>query len=184
MNALRVLACAALAVALALTVPSAWLPSARAAAADAQDFLGQYRDWYAYRLREGGNRTCYMVSKPIRSRGGVKQRGDVVAFVTHRPKEDERDVINFQAGYTYKPKSTVTVTIKDRSFSLFTTNDSAWARNVDDERAMIEAMINGITMEVKGMSVRGVETIDTYSLRGFTAAHKRITGACGLTPVS
>lgn len=145
-----------------------------------QMFLGQHGDWYAYSLDEDGGKTCYMVSKPKRSSGKVSKRGDVVAFVTHRPKEGERDVVSFQAGYTYKSGSDVTVTVGDDKFSLFTSRDTAWARKPADDKAMVHAMIKGVTMKVVGTSSRGDRTIDTYSLHGFTAAHKKITAACGL----
>lgn len=150
-----------------------------ARAAD-QTFLGQHNDWYAYSLEEDGAKTCYMVSKPQRSAGDVPQRGDVVAFVTHRPKDGDRDVVSFQAGYTYKSGSDVEVTIADDKFSLFTSRDTAWARNPTDDKALVQSMVKGITMKVRGTPARGETTTDTYSLRGFTAARKEITSACGL----
>ncbi len=168
---IRPLAAAAVLAAVLLSAPSV-----RAE----QVFLGQHGDWYAYRLDESAGRTCYMVSKPTGTRGSVAKRGDVVAFVTHRPKEGERDVVNFQAGFTYRPGSDVTVTIGGDKFSLFTTRDTAWARAPGDDKALVQAMIKGITMTVQGTPERGNALTDTYSLRGFTAAHKRITAACGL----
>jgi hypothetical protein len=151
-----------------------------AAAADKQTFLGQSGDWYAYRLVENGQRTCYMVSKPKRMRGKYKKRGDVVVFVTHRPKENERDVVNFQSGYPHKKKSTVSVKIGDKKFSLFTSNDTAWARDPAADKTMVAAMVKGSTMVVNGTSVRGTKTVDTYSLRGFSKSYKRISRACGI----
>ena len=47
------------------------------------------------------------------------------------------------------------------------------------DKAMVAAMIKGIKMVVKGTSQSGVSTVDTYSLKGFTAAHGRINKACG-----
>jgi invasion protein IalB len=150
------------------------------AAADNQTFLGQHGAWYAYLLHEDGARTCYMVSKPVRTRGNFKKRGDVVAFVTHRPKEGERDVVSFQAGYTYKAGGSVAVKIGDKTFSLFTSKDTAWSRNPSEDKEVVHAMISGNTMDVKGTPLHGGDTTDIYSLRGFTAAYKRITRACGL----
>jgi hypothetical protein len=43
---------------------------------------------------------------------------------------------------------------------------------------MVEAMVNGADMIVKGMSARGTETADTYSLIGFTATKKVIDKTC------
>lgn len=171
----RRLRVAALAAALALgaAVPAAF-------AADKQAFLGQHGDWYAYRLNEDGARTCYMVSKPTRTRGKFKKRGDVVVFVTHRPKEGERDVVNFQTGFTLKTNTPVAVTIGDKSFSLFASKDTAWSREPGDDKAMVAAMIGGSRMEVKSTPARGGAITDSYSLQGFTAAYTKITRACGL----
>lgn len=176
---LRFRTAAALAAAFAVFVaPGVTVPSALAA--DKQAFLGQHGDWYAYRLNEDGARTCYMVSKPTRTKGKFKKRGDVVVFVTHRPKEGERDVVNFQTGFTLKTNSPVAVTIGGKSFSLFASKDTAWSREPGDDKAMVAAMIGGSTMEVKSTPARGGSITDTYSLQGFTAAYKKITRACGL----
>ncbi len=143
-------------------------------------FLGSYRDWEAYRLTENGNRICYVASQPKKMEGKYKKRGDVAVFVTHRPANRERDVVNFQAGYTFKNGSSVEVAIDDRKFSLFTKDDTAWARSEGDERAIVKAMIKGKRMAVRGMSSRGTRTTDTYSLLGFTRAYKKINQACGV----
>ncbi|MGE0653138.1 MAG: invasion associated locus B family protein [Alphaproteobacteria bacterium] len=171
----RHLRVAALAAAIALGAAAS-----PALAADKQAFLGQHGDWYAYRLNEDGARTCYMVSKPTRTKGKFKKRGDVVVFVTHRPKEGERDVVNFQAGFTLKTNSPVFVAIGDKTFSLFPSKDTAWSRKPDDDKALVASMIGGSKMDVKSIPARGDAITDTYSLQGFTAAYKKITRACGL----
>jgi hypothetical protein len=174
----RVLPPAARAVVLAAAASA--LAASVAVGADKQAFLGQHGDWYAYRLNEDGARTCYMVSKPARTRGKFKKRGDVVVFITHRPKEGERDVVNFQTGFTLKTNSPVAVTIGDKSFSLFASKDTAWSREPGDDKAMVTAMIGGSSMDVKTTPARGGAMVDTYSLKGFTAAYRKITQACGL----
>lgn len=161
-------------------IMTATLSAPEAGAEDRQTFLGQHGAWYAYKLVEGGQRTCYIVSKPTRSRGKFRKRGDVVVFVTHRPKEKERDVVNFQAGYTYKSKSIVTVTIKENRFSLVTDRDAAWSRNEAEDKELVAAMVKGSRMMVAGESKSGVATTDFYSLKGFTRARKKINRACGI----
>ncbi|MGH6662046.1 MAG: invasion associated locus B family protein [Rhodospirillales bacterium] len=44
---------------------------------------------------------------------------------------------------------------------------------------MVQAMVKGAQMTVKGTSNRGTVTADVYSLNGFTAAYKAIGQACG-----
>ncbi len=143
-----------------------------------QTFLGKFGAWYTYQLREGGGRTCYMVSTPIRKRGKYKKRGDVVAFVTHRPKDGERDVVNFQAGYTYARGAKVTVRIGKKTFALVPDRDAAWSRNAAADKILVAAMVKGHSLVIKGRSKSGIRTTDTYSLEGFTRARKRIKRAC------
>lgn len=155
------------------------LPAAAAKKSGKQVFLGQFGSWYAYKLKEKGSPVCYIVSKPVRSRGKYKKRGDVVAFVTHRPKDGERDVVNFQAGYTYKDGAEVTAVIdRKKSFELTTERDAAWSRNAPADKVLVEAMIKGRTLILTGRSKSGVKTTDIYSLNGFTNARKRINRAC------
>ncbi len=143
-----------------------------------QTFLGQFGAWYAYQLTESGGRVCYIVSKPIRSRGKYKKRGDVVAFVTHRPKDGERDVVNFQAGYTHKAGAKVTARIDKRTYRLIADRDAAWSKNAAADKILVVAMIKGYRLALKGTSKSGITTTDTYSLKGFARAHKRINRAC------
>ena len=142
--------------------------------------LGGYRDWEAYRVTENGKKVCYVASLPRKMVGKYKKRGDVVAFVTHRPAHKERDVVSFVAGYAFKKGSSVEVAIDGRKFSLFTKDDTAWARSEAAERAIVKAMIKGKRMAVRGTSSRGTRTTDTYSLLGFTRAYKKINQACGV----
>ena len=145
-----------------------------------QTFLGQFGAWYAYQLAESGARICYMVSKPVRSRGKYKKRGDVVAFITHRPRDGERDVVNFQAGYTYKPGAKVTARIdKEKTYRLMADRDAAWSKNAAADEILVAAMIKGNRLVLKGTSKSGTATTDTFSLMGFTAARRAMGEACG-----
>ena len=142
------------------------------------EFLGTFRDWHAFQFTENGNKVCYMASKPTRHEENNRPRGDIFLLVTHRPAENSRDVINVVAGYTYAPGSEVSAQIGDDSFSLFTNADKAWARDPATDQALVAAMRAGSTMTVRGASDRGTQTVDTYSLLGFTAAHNAIDQAC------
>lgn len=142
--------------------------------------LGEYEDWSAYQFTESGNVACYMASVPKKAEGNYTKRGDVFAIVTHRPAESRRDEVSFIAGYAFKKDSTVEVKIGEEDFKLFTQDDGAWAPDKEADAALVAAMIKGRGMVVKGMSARGTETVDTYSLSGFTKAYQAINKACGL----
>jgi hypothetical protein len=151
-----------------------------AAVAQGIERLGDFGNWSSFQFTENGNKACYMASQPKKSAGDYKKRGDVYAIVTHRPAEKLRDEVSVLAGYAYKEGSLAAVAIGDQSFELFTQGDGAWAKDKQADDALVKAMIKGLDMVVKGTSSRGTETIDTYSLSGFTKAYEAIGKACGL----
>lgn len=140
--------------------------------------LGTFHGWTASTFDEGGETVCMMWSQPTESKGNYTRRGDIYAFVTHRPAAKRNNRISVETGYTYKPDSDVTVAIDGQKFKLFTDSSTAWSVDDKDERKMVNAMRAGSTMVIKGVSSRGTATTDSYSLKGFTAAHKAINSAC------
>ncbi|RDD60233.1 invasion associated locus B family protein [Ferruginivarius sediminum] len=151
-----------------------------AGTAEAQDIrrLGTYDNWRAFAYQEDGGKVCYMASEPRKEEGDYEKRGDVYAMITHRPKQGTRDVVSFVIGYPFKKDSRVTVDIDGKSFTLFTHKDTAWAPDKQTDQALVQSMIKGRQMMVKGTSSRGTDTTDTYSLIGFTRAHEAIGNAC------
>src|SRR5262249_38672555 len=103
----------------------------------------------------------------------------VYALVTHRPSDKKLNVITIIAGYEFKEGSDVTVEVGDEKFSLFTKQDMAWASNEDDAK-IVDAMKKGSDMVVHGVSTKGAETTDPYSLMGFTRVYNEMGQACGL----
>ena len=141
--------------------------------------IGEYDDWVAYYHKDVGGIVCYMASAPKRDEGKYTKRGDIYAVVTHRPGEKSFDVVNFVAGYTFKPGSKVTVKIGKTTISrLFTSEDKAWAVSDKVDKELVNAMKKGERMIVHGVSSKGTNTKDTYSLAGFTGAYKAISSKC------
>lgn len=142
------------------------------------NLIGTYNDWSAFTFTEGGKKVCFMASQPQKAEGNYSKRGEVFALVTHRPQDNNFDVVSFVAGYTYKKNSDVTVTIDSRKFTLFTHSDTAWTPDGATDKALTNAIQTGSKLVVKGASTRGTVTTDTYSLRGSSAAYEAITKAC------
>ncbi|MBX6322610.1 MAG: invasion associated locus B family protein [Rhodospirillaceae bacterium] len=141
------------------------------------ELIGKFDDWTAASFEEQAGKGCFVVSVPKKSEGKYTRRDPTYVHVTHRPAMNTRDVVSVTAGYTYKPGSTVKVTIGDETFTLFTKEGAAWADDALDAK-LVEAMKKGDTMVVEGTSSRGTLTTDTYSLAGFTAAYEAIGKAC------
>lgn len=135
-------------------------------------------NWSAYIFTEDGNKVCYMASKPTKAEGKYTSRGEPFALVTHRPSEGTRNVFSYITGYTYKAGSDAIVSIDGERFVLFTQDGTAWAPDADTDERLANAIRKGSKMIVTGVSSRGTETKDTFSLSGSGGAHDRITKEC------
>lgn len=147
-------------------------------AAAADDSLGTFDSWSSMRFSGKGAPVCMLWSQPQKSEGEYTRRGEVFVFVTHRPGVGERNKVSFETGYTFERSSEVDVAIDNEKFTLYTDNSTAWTLDARDDARMVNAMRAGLEMVVKGTSNRGTLTTDTYSLRGFSAAHDAISKAC------
>ena len=150
-----------------------------AAQAASPQILGEYGDWTAYYYKDGKGSICYMASAPKKDEGKYNKRGNIYAVVTHRPADKSFGVVNFNAGYTFKPGAPFVVKIgKNTVTNFFTNGDKAWTLNDEADKKMISLMKNGERMIVSGKSSKGTDTKDTYSLKGFTSAYKAISAKC------
>ena len=161
-----------------ITLLITFLFSTQVSAATPQ-VLGEYGDWTAYIYKDGRGSVCYMVSKPKKDEGKYSKRGDIYAVVTHRPAEKSFDVVNFDAGYTFKNGAPFIVKIGHNTVtSFFTDGEKAWTLDGDTDKKMVNLMKGGERMIVDGVSSKGTKTKDTYSLKGFTGAYKAISAKC------
>ena len=146
-----------------------------------ETFIDTFGVWNAFADKENGKPLCYIASLPEKSAGKYKERGDTWVMITLRPKENKTGEVSIRAGYTYKKGSDTQARVDSgKPFKLFTDGGYAWTRDAETDRAMVTAMRGGGTMIVEGTSTRGTLTTDTYSLKGFTAAHKAAAKACGI----
>lgn len=126
---------------------------------------------------------CWGVSAPketVNTRDGqvvAVQRGEILLFVTFRPGANVAGEISFTGGYPFREGSTVTVAVGGDSFDLATDGEWAWPAREDDAR-LIEAMKRGTEAVVTGVSSRGTQTRDTFSLFGFSAAMEEAQKRC------
>lgn len=158
------------------------LPAAAQGAGDAAtpQAIGGGKGWDAFSFTDKAGKVCYVVGRPEKSEPGNAKRGRIDAIVTHRPKENALNVVNFDLGYALKPGAPVELDIDGRKFALFADKDSAWAADAATDKAMTEALAKGRRAIVKGSSARGTATSDAYALDGFKGALAAIDKACGV----
>jgi len=140
--------------------------------------IGKFEGWTAHLLTEKKSRVCFVHGEPTKQHGKYKKRGAVYVQVSHRPRENVVNEVGFTAGYDYKKDSDAVVEIDGRKFTMFTHKNGAWAADAKADKAMVQAMMKGRRMIIRGTSSLGTRTVDTYSLIGFTRAHQAIGKAC------
>ena len=142
--------------------------------------IGEYKDWSAYSFLENGKTVCFIASQPINSEGEYTNRDRIFWLLAHRPALKSANVSSFVAGYDLKKGSTVKVTIDNQPIkTMYPHDDRSWFPDRDDEPVM-KMMRAGNRMVVEAISSRDTKTTDTFSLSGFTAAHREITKTCGM----
>ncbi|MBM3517934.1 MAG: hypothetical protein FJX56_08690 [Alphaproteobacteria bacterium] len=140
--------------------------------------IGTYGDWQAYTYNEAGTPICYAASAPKDTKPTNVRRGDIYVLVTYRPAQRIVDEVSVYAGYPYATDSKAKATIGNNTFILFTEEETAWATDIAQDKAVAAAMVKGLTMVVRGTSRRGTTTTDTYSLAGFSQAREAVRKAC------
>jgi hypothetical protein len=100
-------------------------------------------------------------------------RGEVVLTVTQRPAA--RDEVALSAGFAYASGATVTLQIDQSGLDFYTAQRNAFAR---DGKAAVAAMEKGREAQARSPGPRNTPVVDTFSLRGFSAAYAAIAKAC------
>ena len=141
--------------------------------------LGNFGDWQALSYKEAEGDVCYVATLPKKSEGHQIKPGEANVLVTHWPARKNLGVISVTAGYEYKKDSEVQLAIGSEKFMLFTQGKTAWARDGGDAK-IVDAMKVGKELVAHGMTGKGAETTDTYSLNGFAKAYEAASKACGV----
>jgi len=142
--------------------------------------LGGAQGWDAYSDTEKSHRICYVVGEPSKSEPAGAKRNKIYASVTHRPADKISNEVSFNAGYLFKEGSDAELQVDGHKFTLFTNKDAAWARDPATDKVVVEALAKGKQAVLKGVSARGTETTDTYSLAGLSQALAQIDKTCGV----
>jgi len=167
----------------ATAAPATAAPAAKPAAPSPEGqakLLGQYADWGAYTASPGGNKICFVLSKPKSSKTEPegRKRDPSFMFVSTRPADNVRNEVSVSIGYPFKTSSDATAEVGAAKFAMYTQNDGAWIKNVAEEARMVEAMRKSTELTVKGTSGRGTLSVDQYSLKGLPQALDRIGQEC------
>jgi invasion associated locus B (IalB) protein len=157
-------------------------PTAAAAVAGGAEptLLGQFGTWGAYAATPNGKKVCFALAKPSSSKTNPpnRPRDPAYAFVSTRPAEKVNNEVSIMIGYALKPGSESTLEVGGASYAMYTQGDGLWIKNAAEEERMVDAMRKSADVVVKGISAKGTETVDTFSLKGLAQALDRLAQDC------
>jgi hypothetical protein len=168
----------------AVSKPEAAKPEAKPAAAVTggaePTLIGQFGTWGAYTATPNGKKVCFALAKPSSSKTNPpnRPRDPAYAFISTRPAEKVTNEVSVMIGYALKPGSESTLEVGGATYAMYTQGDGLWIKNAAEEERMVDAMRKAADAVVKGVSAKGTETIDTFSLKGLAQALDRLAQDC------
>ena len=140
--------------------------------------IGKYKDWETIVLAETSGKVCFAQSSPILQSPKTNKR-DARLFVTFRPGEKITNEISTTAGYEFNKNNSVLATSGNNKFKFDIKQQGfAWMTSNKKEKIMVRVMKKGSRIMVTGYNEKGSQTIDHYSLLGFTKAYNTAKKAC------
>jgi Invasion associated locus B (IalB) protein len=163
--------------------PAAAKPEAAAAASAVgaePTLIGQFGTWGAYTATPNGKKVCFALAKPSSSKTNPpnRPRDPAYAFVATRPAEKVVNEVSIMIGYALKPGSESTIEVGGASYAMYTQGDGLWIKNAAEEGRMVDAMRKAPDATVKGVSAKGTETTDVFSLKGLAQALDKLAQDC------
>jgi invasion protein IalB len=156
-------------------------PATAAASGGAEPTLiGQFGTWGAYTATPNGKKVCFALAKPSSSKTNPpnRPRDPAYAFVSTRPAEKVTNEVSIMIGYQLKPGSESTLEVGGGSYAMYTQGDGLWIKNAAEEERLVEAMRKAADVTVTGVSAKGTQTTDTFSLKGLAQALDRLAQDC------
>ena len=140
--------------------------------------IGKFKDWEVMVVSDTSGKVCFAQSIPV-LQAPKKDKRDARLFVTFRPGEKISNEISTTAGYKFNKNNSVLATSGNNKFKFDIKQQGfAWMTSNKKEKIMVKVMKKGSRIMVTGYNEKGSQTIDHYSLLGFTKAYSTAKKAC------
>ncbi len=140
--------------------------------------VGKFKDWEAMVLVSDAGIVCFAQSKPVLQAPKTNKR-DARLFVTFRPSDKIRDEISITPGYEFNKQNSITAKSGKNKYTFDISQQGfAWIADNKIEKKMIKTMKKGSRIMISGYNSSGSQTIDHYSLLGFTKAYNEAKKSC------
>ena len=139
---------------------------------------GTFKDWQVFTATTEQGKICFAQSKPkTRSPKNFKREASKL-FVTFRPQENIKDEVSVTSGYIYKT-STVNAKSGRNNYTFFSKGNFAWIAEEERERKFIKLMKKASNIMLIANEPKGSQTVDHYSMIGFSKAYEKAKKSCG-----
>ena len=140
--------------------------------------IGKYKDWESMVVIEDTGKVCFAQSSPILQSPKSNNKRDAKLFISFRPADKIIDEVSVTAGYEFN-SNTVTARSGKNKFKFDIKEQGfAWIADTKIEFRMIKRMKKGSRIMITGYNQKGSQTIDHYSLLGFTKAYNSAKKNC------
>ena len=140
--------------------------------------IGKFKDWETFTVTENNNKICFAQSIPILRAPKKFERNPSRLFVSFRPTEDIKDEVSATSGYTFQKEKIVKAKTGKKTFNFFAQENFAWILDTEEEQKFIQAMKKASRVMIIGRTDKGKQTIDHYSLMGFSKAYNTAKKNC------
>ena len=140
--------------------------------------VGKYKDWESMVVMEATGKVCFAQSSPILQSPKSNNKRDAKLFISFRPADKIIDEVSVTAGYEFNSNSVSAQSGKNKFKFDIKEQGFAWIADTKIEFRMIKRMKKGSRIMITGYNQKGSQTIDHYSLLGFTKAYNSSKKAC------
>ena len=140
--------------------------------------IGKFKDWETIVVTDESAKLCFAQSKPVLQSPKNNAR-EARLFISFRPSEKISDEVSITSGYEYNAQNTILAKSGKNKIKFDISKDNfAWIANNKVEKKMISVMKKGSRIMITGYNKSGSQTIDHYSLMGFTKAYNSAKKNC------
>ena len=140
--------------------------------------IGKFKDWETMIIKNNSKLVCFAQSKPVLQSPKSYKR-EARLFVSFRPNEKIANEISITSGYEFNNENSITAKSGKFKYKFDIAQENfAWLADSKMEKKMINTMKKGSRIMISGHNQKGSQTIDHYSLLGFTKAYNTAKKSC------
>jgi len=140
--------------------------------------IGKFKNWETMIIKGENGLVCFAQSKPVLQAPKAYER-EARLFVTFRPNKKILDEVSVTAGYEFNNKNSITAKSGKKKYKFDISQEGfAWIADNKQEKKIIKTMKKGSRIMITGHNQKGSQTIDHYSLIGFTKAYGAAKKSC------